>query len=125
MTLFDHFVFNIFQHYKSKYKQRSNTIAILYITFLQSSLVLLLGVFFSIFFNQMHVNTIPSTKAWMLFVIMIAVLYFKNWMFYSGKKRRVLNAKSTKKKAQNFSIRILWLLPFGCIALSILLLQKF
>ena len=53
MTLFDHFVFNIFQYYKPKYKSKANRIAILYITFLQMTLVLLLGVFFSIFFRQM------------------------------------------------------------------------
>jgi len=125
MTLFDHFVFNVFQYYKPKYKSKANSISIIYITFLQSSLLLLLGVFFSVFFEQMNVSTMSSTKAWTLFVIAILILYFKNWMNYSGRKRRVLNAKSTKKKAQNFSIWTLWILPFGCITLAILLLQKF
>lgn len=125
MTLFDHFVFNIFQHYKPKYKAKANTISILYITFLQLSLLLLFGVFFSIFFNQMNVDTMSSIKAWTLFGIAIVALYFMNWMNYSGRKRRVLNAKSTKKKAKNFSILTLWLLPFGCISLAIILLQKF
>ena len=125
MTLFDHFVFNMFQYYKPKFKAKANVISLVYITFLQASLVLLLGVFFSIFLSQMNVDTMSSTKAWSLFVIAIVILYFKNWMSYSGRKRRVLNAKFTKKKAQNYSIWILWLLPFGCIILSILLLQKF
>lgn len=125
MTLFDHFVFNIFQYYKPKYKAKANVISIVYVTFLQASLVLLLGVFFSIFFSQMNVDTMSSTKAWTLFGIAIVVIYFKNWMSYSGRKRRVLNAKSTKKKAQNYNVWTLWLLPFGCIILSILLLQKF
>ena len=125
MTLFDHFVFNMFQYYKPRFKAKANVISLVYITFLQASLVLLLGVFFSIFLSQMNVDTMSSTKAWSLFVIAIVILYFKNWMSYSGRKRRVLNAKFTKKKAQNYSIWILWLLPFGCIILSILLLQKF
>lgn len=125
MTLFDHFVFNIFQYYKPKYKKKANAISLFYITFLQSSLVFLLGVFFSIFFNQMNVNTMSSIKAWTLFCITVVVLYFMNWMNYGGRKRRVLNAKSIKKKAQHYNIWILWILPFGCIALSILLLQKF
>ena len=125
MTLFDHFVFNIFQHYKPKYKAKANTISILYITFLQLSLLLLFGVFFSIFFNQMNVDTMSSNKAWTLFGIAIVPLYFMNWMNYSGRKRRVLNAKSTKRKAKSFSILTLWLLPFGIVSLSIILLQKF
>jgi len=125
MTLFDHFVFNIFQYYKPKYKKKANIISLIYISFLQASLVLLLGVFFSIFFEQMNVSTMSSTKAWILFIMTVVAVYFRNWMFYSGKKRRVLNAKSTKKKAQIYSVWTLWLLPFGCIALSILLLQKF
>jgi len=125
MTLFDHFVFNIFQYYKPKYKSKANRIAILYITFLQMTLVLLLGVFFSIFFRQMHLDIISATKSWTLFVLLVFILYFKNWMFYSGKKRRVLNAKLTKKRAQKYSIFTLWFLPFGCIALALLLSQKF
>lgn len=125
MTLFDHFVFNIFQYYKPRYKSRANRISIVYITLLQSSIIFLLGVFFSIFFEQMNVATMSSTKAWTLFIIAVIALYFKNWMAYSGRKRRVLNAKSTKTKAQHYNIYILWLLPFGFIALSILLLQKF
>ena len=125
MTLFDHFVFNIFQYYKPKYKSKANRIAILYITFLQMTLVLLLGVFFSIFFRQMHLDIISATKSWTLFVLLVFILYFKNWMFYSGKKRRVLNAKLTKKSAQKYGIFTLWLLPFGCIALALLLLQQF
>lgn len=125
MNLFDHFVFNIFQYYKLKYKSKANSISIIYITFLQGSLLLLLGVFFSIFFSQMNVDTMSSKKAWTLFGLTIIALYFKNWMSYSGRKRRVLNAKSTKKKAQIYNIWTLWLLPFGCITLAILLLQKF
>ena len=125
MTLFDHFVFNIFQYYKPKYKNSANTISIVYITFLQGTLLLLLGVFFSIFFKQMNVGMMSPIKAWILFGIAIVFLYFKNWMSYSGKKRRVLNAKSVKKKAQHYNIWTLWMLPIGCIVLSILLLQKF
>ncbi|PTM10312.1 MAG: hypothetical protein DA407_03915 [Bacteroidetes bacterium] len=125
MNLFDHFVFNIFQHYKPKYKSKANSISIIYITFLQGSILLLLGVFFSVFFSQMNVDMMSSKKAWTLFGLAIIALYFKNWMSYSGRKRRVLNAKSTKKKAQIYNIWTLWVLPFGCIALAILLLQKF
>jgi hypothetical protein len=125
MTLFDHFVFNMFQYYKPRFKAKANVISLVYVTFLQASLGLLLGVFFSIFFRQMNVDTMSSSKAWTIFGLAIVVIYFKNWMSYSGRKRRVLNAKLTKKKAQYFNIWTLWLLPFGCIILSMLLLQKF
>jgi ABC-type uncharacterized transport system permease subunit len=115
----------MFQYYKPRFKAKANVISLVYITFLQASLGLLLGVFFSIFFRQMNVDTMSSSKAWTIFGLAIVVIYFKNWMSYSGRKRRVLNAKLTKKKAQYFNTWTLWLLPFGCIILSMLLLQKF
>lgn len=125
MTLFDHFVFNMFQYYKPKYKAKANSISIAYITLLHASLLLLLGVFFSVFLRQMNVDMMSAKKAWTLFSLIIMALYFYNWMSYSGRKRRVLNAKSTKKKAQQYNIWVLWILPFACIFLSIVLLQRF
>ena len=92
---------------------------------LQSSLLLLLGVFFSKFFNQMKVETMPSSNAWTLFVIASVIIYFKNWMVYSGKRRLVLSAKSNKMTHNPYNVWVLWLLPLGSIALSILLLNKF
>jgi hypothetical protein len=73
----------------------------------------------------MNVDTMSSNKAWSLFAIVVVALYFKNWLNYSGKKRRILNANSTKNKAKNFSVFSLWLLPIACIALAVLLLKKF
>ena len=125
MTIFDQLAISIFNHYKSRLKRKANTITVFYITLLQGSILLLLGVFFSEFFNQMKVNTMSSSNAWTLFVIAVVIIYFKNWMVYSGKRRLVLNAKSNKKKHTSYNVWVLWLLPFGCIALSILLLNKF
>ncbi len=125
MTIFDQLAISIFNHYKPRLKRKANTITVFYITLLQGSILLLLGVFFSEFFNQMKVNTMSSSNAWTLFVIAVVIIYFKNWMVYSGKRRLVLNAKSNKKKHTSYNVWVLWLLPFGCIALSILLLNKF
>jgi len=86
---------------------------------------LLLGAFFSAFLNQMKVNTMSSTKAWILFSIACVIIYFKNWVQFTGKKRSVLNAKMTKSKSHQYAIWILILLPIGCIALAILLLKSF
>ena len=124
MTVFDQFALSIFNFYKPRFKRRANTIAVFYISLLQSSIILLLGVFFATFFRQMKVNTMSSSKAWTLFVIAVILIYFKNWMGFSGKKRLVLNAKRTKRKFQEHNIWILWLLPPACIILSILLLTK-
>lgn len=123
MSLFDQFFFNVFNHYKAKYKKRSITFAVLYITILQMSIILVLGVFFAAFFIQMNVETISSEKAWILFVITSCIIYFKNWIQFSGRKRSVMNAKLSKRKSKHFNIWLLWLLPVSCIALSILLMQ--
>ena len=122
--MFDKLFFKFSDFYKSKYKAKANTIASLYITFLQISIVFLLGVFFSKFFQQMKVETMSSNKAWFLFVITSFGIYFKNWIQYAGKK---LTVKKAKKKGvasgKSSNIIIYWLLPFGCIALGILILQ--
>ncbi|WP_347923599.1 hypothetical protein [Pontimicrobium sp. SW4] len=125
MNIFDQFALNIFNHYKPRLKKKTNTIVVFYMSLLQCSLLLLLGVFFSEFFNQMKVETMSSSNAWTLFVIASLIIYFKNWMVNSGKRRMVLNAKSNKKKYSDYNVWILWLLPLGCIALSLLLLNKF
>ncbi|NNK82404.1 MAG: hypothetical protein HKO92_04720 [Flavobacteriaceae bacterium] len=123
MTVFDTMVFSIFNHYKVKLKRKANTISILYISILQITILLFLGVFFSIFFQQMNVDTMDSSKAWLLFSIASIIIYFKNWIQYSGKKRRVLNAKSTRTKTRHYNVYLLWLLPIGIITISIILLK--
>ena len=123
MTVFDTMVFSMFNHYKIRFKRKANTISIFYISILQMAILLFLGVFFSIFFNQMNVETMSPNKAWVLFVIASIIIYFKNWIQYSGKKRRVLNAKSTRSKTKRFNVYVLWVLPFGIVAVSILLLK--
>lgn len=125
MTIFDQFALNIFNHYKPRLKKKANTITVCYISFLQGALLLLLGVFLSEFFNQMKVNTMPSSNAWILFGIALVIIYFKNWMTYTGKRRHVLTAKSNKKTFSTYNVWVLWLIPFGCIAISIMLLNKF
>ena len=123
MTVFDQFVLSVFNHYKPVFKTKANIIAVVYISLLQSSILLLLGVFFAAFFQQMKVSTMSSDKAWILFGVSVIGIYFKNWINYSGKKRTLLNAKRTKQKHTNYNVWILWLIPLACISLAILLLQ--
>lgn len=124
MTLFDSFFLNIFQYYKKKKSKKAIRMATVYISILQCSLLLLLGVFFAGFFRQMHVDTMSSSKAWILFTLLVIAIFFKNWMQYSGKKRNLLNAKRLQQKKQAYSIWILWLLPFTVLALACILFQS-
>ncbi|GAA3633065.1 hypothetical protein [Flavivirga jejuensis] len=123
MNLFDTLFYNIFSQYKTKYKQKANSIAVIYVTLLQVALLLLLGVFFAGFFKQMNMVTMSSTKAWTLFVLMAGFIYFKNWMQYTGKKRMMINAKMNKKKTQHHNIWLLWLLPVATLGLAYVLFQ--
>jgi len=123
--MFNHYYFSVFNTYKASLKQKAHTIALIYISLLQASLLLLLGVFFSIFFKQMHTNIMSSEKAWILFAITILLNHFKNWMQFSGKKRNIMKAKSIKAKSTNHNIWLLWMLPLGCITLSLILLNSF
>ncbi|AUP79787.1 hypothetical protein [Flavivirga eckloniae] len=123
MNLFDVLFYNIFSRYKAKYKQKANTIAITYVSVFQCSLLLLLGVFFAGFFRQMHMVTISREKAWILFALIAVFIFFKNWMQYTGKRRMMINAKMNKKKAQHYSLWLLWLLPLATWGLIYVLFQ--
>ena len=124
MTIFDQLFFNSFDYYKKgTYKKKATSIAIYYITLVQASFLLVLGVFFAEFFHQMHVATMTVSKAWILFIIASLALYFTNWIQYSGKKRKILNAN--QKKKTNYSIITLWLIPAAAIFLTIIFLRIF
>ncbi|MBU2950638.1 hypothetical protein KO493_08015 [Tamlana agarivorans] len=121
MTTFDNLFFHFFQYYKSKKSKKANEIATFYVSFLQSSLLLLLGVFFAGFFRQMHVQTMSATKAWVLFALVVIFLYFKNWMYYGGRKRKVLNVKMLKNKKLEYNIWVLWFVPVVVLGLAFVL----
>mgnify|MGYP001822501367 CR=1 FL=1 len=123
MNTFDALFFHFFQHYKTKKSKKANSIATFYITFLQCSLLLLLGVFFAGFFRQMHVDTMSASKAWTLFTMVAIFLYFKNWMQYGGRKRKVLNAKMINNRKITYNIWLLWLLPITILGLTYVLFQ--
>ena len=124
MTIFDQLFFNSFDHYKKgTYKKKANTIAIYYITLVQSSLLFVLGVFFAEFFHKMNVATMTATKAWILFVIVSFLLYFTNWMQYSGKKRKIMNAN--QKNKTNYGIITLWAIPVVALFLALIFMRVF
>jgi len=118
MNAFDILFYNVFSYFKPRYKQKSNTIAIVYISILQCALLLLLGVFFAGFFSQMQVNTMSQEKAWVIFVLVSGFVCFKNWMQYTGKRRMMINAKMNKKKSSNYNIGLLFLLPILVLGLA-------
>lgn len=124
MEFFDSLFFSVFQYYKPKYKAKSNDIALGYILLLQCSVIVLLGTFLLLFFKQTHVDVISSSKALTLLVIGIVALIFRNWIYYTGKNRRVLNAKWNKSRLQTHNIYSLWAIPVIVITLSIFLMQR-
>jgi hypothetical protein len=123
MTVFDSLYLNVFNHFKKRFKSNTNLWSVIYITLLQISIIFLLGVFFSEFLNQMKVNTMSSEKAWSLFVVISIILYFLNWMSYTGKKRNIIKARTNRNNSLNYKLWVLLLLPISIIFLSILLLK--
>ena len=123
MGTFDILFYHFFNHFKLKKNKKANSIATFYVSFLQCSLLLLLGVFFAKFFRKMHMDTMSADKAWTLFVLVVIFIFFKNWMYYGGRKRKVLNAKMVKNKKLTYNIYMLWFLPVVILALTLVLLQ--
>lgn len=123
MTVFDQFYYSVFSFYKKRYKQKANSIALVYVSMLQISLVFLLGCFFAAFFNKMHADTMSSTSAWTLFILASVAIHFKNWIQYTGKKRMMINAKMVKKKKPQTNIWLLWVLPIITLGLAYVVFQ--
>ena len=121
--MLDDYFFGIFQYYKPKYKAKANNIALLYILILQTSLFLAFGAFLMLFLKQMHVDIISTSKAWTLFIIGIIILVFRNWIYYTGKNRKILNSKINKGSKR--SIWLMWTIPIACFLFAILLLQRY
>ena len=125
MEQFDTLFFTVFNHYKTTYKTKANDIALLYILFLQASILLLIGTFFMLFFGGMNVDVLSTSKAWVLYIIIVIALIFRNWIYYTGKKRKVLNTTLNKQSAsKSASVWVLWMIPFACLILSVVLMQR-
>lgn len=123
MTVLEQFFFSVFGYFKGKFKQKANSIALAYISALETSIAFVLGCFFAAFLSQMNADLMSSSKGWTLFVLMAIGIYFKNWIKYGGKNRKVLNAKFIKTKTADHNIMLLLLLPFICLGFGMLLLQ--
>ena len=123
MNYFNQLYRTIFSRFKGRFKQKANTIALYYVSVVEIALILLLGVFFIKFLDQMKVVVMSGSNAWLLFVMTAVFIHFKNWVSYSGRKRRVLNAKLSNKKGLEYSLFILIVLPIGIIGLSLLMLK--
>jgi len=117
--MLDNFYIAVFNYYKQSLGKTSLKIALFYINLFELSLYLALSAFFLAFASQMKIPIMSMAKFWILFGLIGCFIIFKNWMRYNGKKRNVLKAKAKGKH----SIFLLWLLPIGCLAIAIILLQ--
>ena len=123
MNFFNQLYLAIFNRFRVRFKQKANTVALCYTSVIQIALLFLGGVFFTKFLEQMKVVVMSSANTWILFVLTAVFIHFKNWVNYSGRKRRVLNAKLSNKKDLGYSSFILIVLPVAIIGLSLLMLQ--
>ncbi len=123
MTIFDVLFYNVFQHYKPTQKKKANSIALYYINILQCTLLLILGIVITTVLNDTNISTMSSGNAWTLFILACLFLIFRNWIQYSGKKRKLLNVKfNSKKKPELYNIWLLWALLVSAIILAIAML---
>lgn len=122
MEIFNHLFVAVYKHYKTANNKKATRNATIYISVLQCALLLLLGVFFVAFAKQMHVSTIAREKLWFILVLAIGFIFLKNWLQYTGRKTKVLQAKMLKSN-QKQNIYLLWFLPIACMALAIILYQ--
>ena len=123
MTIFDVLFYNVFQQYKPTQKKKANSIALYYINILQCTLLLIVGIVITTVLKDTNISTMSSGNAWTLFILVCLFLIFRNWIQYSGKKRKLLNVKfNSKKKPELYNIWLLWALLVSAIILAIAML---
>ena len=123
MNYFNQLYLTTFNRFKARFRQKANTIAFFYVSIVEIAITLLLGIFFIKFLDQMKVVITNGTNGWLLFIILALFIHFKNWLNYSGRKRRILNAKLSNKKDLEYSLFILISLPLGLLGLSLIMLE--
>ena len=123
MNYFNQLYLTTFNRFKARFRQKANTIALFYVSIVQIAIILLLGIFFIKFLDQMKVIIMNGTNGWLLFIILSLFIHFKNWLSYSGRKRRILNAKLSIKKDLEYSMFVLISLPLGLLGLSLIMLE--
>lgn len=121
--MFQNLFYAAFQHFKTIYGKNANTMAITYIALTECCVLLVLGMFFAIFLSKMHVNLPSSTDLWLIFFAACLFIFIKDWVQYSGKKRKILNTKSKHTKQNSYSLFALILLPIGSLILAAILYQ--
>lgn len=123
MNYFNRLYLTTFNRLKVRFRQQANTIALFYVSIVEIAIILLLGIFFIKFLDQMKVIIMNGTNAWLLFIISALFIHFKNWLSYSGRKRRILNAKLSNKKDLEYSLFVLISLPLALLGLSLVMLE--
>lgn len=121
--MFDHLFFSAFEAFKPRYKRSANNLAILYISILQTLIFFIIGVFFEVFIENLNISPLSADKIWAFLILGTVIIFFKNWIQYSGKKRKVLNSKITRTQEKKTSHLGLLLFPLGCLVLLIILTQ--
>jgi len=123
MNYFNRLYLTTFNRFKARFRQKANTIALFYVSIVEIAIILLLGIFFIKFLDQMKVIIMNGTNGWLLFIILALFIHFKNWLSYSGRKRRILNAKLSIKKDLEYSLFVLISLPLGLLGFSLIMLE--
>ncbi|SDB60314.1 hypothetical protein SAMN03097699_2485 [Flavobacteriaceae bacterium MAR_2010_188] len=121
--MFDNIFYSIFNKLKPRFGRKANNLAILYISILQLLIVMVIGVFLKAFFSNMNSNFLSDEKISILFILATIFIFFKNWIQYSGKKRKVKNSKVNHSNSKAFGVYGLILFPVGCIVLLLILNQ--
>ncbi len=121
--MFHNLFYAAFEHFKTIYGRNANKMAIIYIALTECCILLVLGMFFAVFLSKMHVNLPSGTDLWLFYFVSCLIIFLKNWVQYSGKKRKILNTKSKHTKQNSYGLLALIFLPIGSLILAAILYQ--
>ena len=118
--MLDQFYLSVLNTLKKSAGKNAFTLALVYISLIEISILVMLGNFFTAFASQLHLTLMSRTKALVLFVLLSFFIIVKNWLRYNGKRRNVLNARSKK----TYAMWLLLLVPVFCMILAYIFYQS-
>ncbi|MFD0861982.1 hypothetical protein ACFQ1M_07170 [Sungkyunkwania multivorans] len=129
MNFFDQLFYKVLRYYQERARKghfkKAISKAVLYISFLQISTLLLVGLILVKLIGRSYAFSMTETNGWTLFILSSIGIYFYNTLHYNGRKRMKIKSEMIGGHKKTTQIWIYWVVPFAMQALIIIFLQAF
>ncbi len=97
MSYFDQLYSSVYLLIKLNKPKSARRFARNYVLVLKTGLILCILLFFMNFSQQMHLEFLSHKNAQIIFLLILIVNIFNNWMYYNGKRHSIIIPKSINR----------------------------